>query len=624
MHQPYISAQEKITEGTVRAVVLGVILSIVFTAANAYLGLHVGMTVSASIPAAVISMAILRRLMKTGSILENNLVQTIASAGVSLASGIIFTIPAFFIWHATHSDIAVPSILTITFISLMGGALGILMMIPLRRLLIRDEHHTLPYPEGTACAEVLIAGERGGEMAKKVIAGVGAGALYKIGTQIALWKESLFLKLPAPSKAFLGLEGIPALLGVGYILGPRISAVMLAGGVLGTMVLVPMIAFFGSGNANPIFPSLDHTVSMMSGEDIRLTYVRYIGAGAVTMGGILSLLKALPALIRSLASATSRIRKSVKAEPLRTDHDLPGWVVLFGSLVIGLLSWTLAPDNPAVILMVIVFGFIFVTVSSRIVGLVGSSSSPVSGMTIATLLGTTVLFVGMGYVGTSGMVAALFVGTIVCVAVCTAGDISQDLKTGFLLGATPWKQQLGMFAGIVAGTAVIGGIVYLLANTFGFVPDAAHPHPLQAPQANLMAMIIDGVMNGKLPWDLIFLGMFLSLIVQLFGVSSLAFAVGLYLPVELAAGVMVGGLVRWARAGINAEERGEDPGVLYSSGLIAGEALIGIGFAVLISVNVDLEFAAGWFMPAAEVILTLLAFAGLVYTLWAASKPKTA
>jgi len=623
-HQPYVSSQASMTEGTVRAVILGVILSIVFTAANAYLGLYVGMTVSASIPAAVISMAILRKLLKTGSILENNLVQTIASAGVSLASGIIFTIPAFFIWHQTRGDIDVPSIGTISLISIMGGALGILMMIPLRRLLIRDEHATLPYPEGTACAEVLIAGERGGNMARKVIAGVGAGALYKIGSQIALWKESLSLDLPAPSKAFLGLDAIPALLGVGYILGPRISAVMLAGGALGTVVLVPMIAFFGSGNPHPIFPSVDQAVSAMSGEMIRSTYVRYIGAGAVTMGGILSLLKALPALFRSLASAASRFRNAAKAEPVRTDHDLPGWLVLCGSLVIGLLSWMFAPDNPAVIFMVMVFGFIFVTVSSRIVGLVGSSSNPVSGMTIATLLGTTVLFLGLGYVGTSGMVAALLVGSIVCVAVCTAGDISQDLKTGFLLGATPWKQQLGMFVGIVAGTCVIGGIVYLLGTTFGFVMDAAHPHALQAPQANLMAMIIDGVMHGKLPWDLIFLGMFLSLIVELFGVSSLAFAVGLYLPVSLAVGVMVGGLVRWARAGINSEESGEDPGVLYSSGLIAGEALIGIGFAVLASLKISYDVASGVMGDVAGSILTLIVYAALVYTLWIASKTRTA
>ena len=623
-HTPYVSANATMTEGTVRAIILGVILSVVFTAANAYLGLYVGMTVSASIPAAVISMAVLRKLLRRGSILENNLVQTIASAGVSLASGIIFTIPAFYIWNATRGDIAIPGILTVSFISIMGGALGILMMVPLRGLLIRDEHATLPYPEGTACAEVLIAGERGGAMAKKVIGGVGAGACYKIGTGMALWKESLYSNLPAPSKAFLGVDAIPALLGVGYILGPRISAVMLAGGVLGTIVLVPMIAFFAAGSSTPIFPSLDQTVSAMSGEEIRVTYVRYIGAGAVTMGGILSLLKALPALFRSLTSAAARIRAAA-ARPVsaRTERDIPMWIVLAGSAVIGLLSWTLTPDNPWVILMVMVFGFIFVTVSSRIVGLVGSSSSPVSGMTIATLLGTTVLFVSMGYVGASGMVAALFVGTVVCVAVCTAGDISQDLKTGFLLGATPWKQQLGMFGGIIAGTAVIGSIVYLLGNTYGFVHDAQHPHPLQAPQANLMAMIIDGVMHGRLPWDLIFLGMFLALVVELFGVSSLAFAVGLYLPVGLSVGVMMGGLVRWARAGINAEESGEDPGVLYSSGLIAGEALIGIALAIVASLNVPVDFAAGIF-GALEIPVTLLLYAGLIYTLWRASKLKTA
>jgi putative OPT family oligopeptide transporter len=621
--KPYVAAHETTSEGTVRAVVLGVILSIVFTAANAYLGLYVGMTVSASIPAAVISMAVLRKLLRSGSILENNLVQTIASAGVSLASGIIFTIPAFFIWNITRGDIAIPSILTISFISIIGGALGILMMVPLRRLLIRDEHATLPYPEGTACAEVLIAGERGGQMAKKVIGGVGAGALYKIGTSMGVWRESLNVNLPAPAKAFLGLDAIPALLGVGYILGPRISAVMMAGGVLGTVVMVPMIAFFASGNPAPIFPSLDHAVSAMTGEEIRVTYVRYIGAGAVTMGGILSLLKALPALLRSLASAVSRVRAAASPESIRTDRDLPAWIVLTGSAVIGLLSWTLAPGNPWVIPMVMVFGFIFVTVSSRIVGLVGSSSSPVSGMTIATLLGTTVLFVSMGYTGATGMVAALFVGTVVCVAVCTAGDISQDLKTGFLLGATPWKQQLGMFAGIVGGTAVIGSIVYLLGNTYGFVADAQHPHPLQAPQANLMAMIIDGVMHGRLPWDLIFLGMFLALVVELFGVSSLAFAVGLYLPVGLSVGVMMGGLVRWARAGINAEESGEDPGVLYSSGLIAGEALIGIAIAIVASLKVSYDFATGA-LGVLEIPATLLLYAVLVYTLWRASRPSAA
>jgi putative OPT family oligopeptide transporter len=276
-----------------------------------------------------------------------------------------------------------------------------------------------------------------------------------------------------------------------------------------------------------------------------------------------------------------------------------------------------------VILMVMVFGFIFVTVSSRIVGLVGSSSSPVSGMTIATLLGTTVLFVSMGYVGASGMVAALFVGTVVCVAVCTAGDISQDLKTGFLLGATPWKQQVGMFAGIVAGTSVIGSIIYLLGNTYGFVASAQHPHPLQAPQANLMAMIIEGVTYGRLPWDLIFLGMFLSLVVECFGVSALAFAVGLYLPVGLSVGVMIGGLVRWARSGFDAEESGEDPGVLYSSGLIAGEALIGIAIAIVASMKISYDFAAG-ILGGWEVPVTLALFAALVYSLWAASRPKPA
>jgi putative OPT family oligopeptide transporter len=616
--KPYVAAETSSAELTVRAVVLGTILGIVFAAANAYLGLRVGLTVSASIPAAVMSMAILRTVLKRGTILENNMVQTIASSGEALAAGIIFTIPAFFIWNTQRGDVDIPGLGKIAYICILGGALGIVMMIPLRRLLIRDEHHTLPYPEGTACAEVLISGERGGMQAKKVINGVLIGALYKFGAGLGLWLETMTLPFRTPAKAYLGIEALPALAGVGYILGIRICAVMLAGGLMGALVLVPIIGFFGAAATAPIFPSVSGIIPDMTGEAIRGTYIRYIGAGAVTMGGILSLLKALPAILKTLRLKGDHGRDKNVA-PLRTDHDLPNWLVWGGAVVVGLLTWTLVPAHPIVVPLIVVFGFIFVTVASRLVGLVGSSSNPVSGMTIATLLGTTILFTSFGLVGAEGMVAALLVGSVVCVAVCSAGDISQDLKTGYLVGATPWKQQVGEFVGLICGASVVGAVVHMLGTTYGFVASEAHPNPLQAPQANLMAILIEGVMSGQLPWDLIFIGMFTALVAELFGVSSLAFAVGLYLPVGLSVGVMVGGLLAWITKRNSEVSESEDPGILYSSGLIAGEALVGIGLAVLAYFEIHTE-GLGEALGGAKLPLTLVVYGLLIYTIWRAAR----
>jgi putative OPT family oligopeptide transporter len=610
--RPYVSAETTMAESTLRALILGSVLGIVFTAANAYLGLYVGMTVSASIPAAVMSMFILRKVFRGGTILENNIVQTVASAGESLAAGIIFTIPAFYIWSATGRDIEIPSLATIAYISLIGGALGILMMIPLRRMLIRDEHETLPYPEGTACAEVLLAGERGGTHAKKVFWGLFAGAGYKLLTGAAIIRENLTYVFRTPAKAYLGIDAIPALVGVGYIIGLRVSAIMLAGGLMSSMVLVPVIAFFGDSAMKPIFPVTDALISAMDSDTIRSQYVRYIGAGAVTMGGILSLLKALPALFRSILKMRGH-KSTVVRE--RTDEDLPPRFVLIGTIVVSLLSWLLAPHVPVVIPIIAVFGFVFVMVASRIVGLVGSSSNPVSGMTIATLLGTTLLFTAFGISGVEGMAAALMVGAVVCVAICMAGDISQDLKTGFILGATPRKQQIAEFIGVIAGVIVVGWVVHLLGSTYGFVQDAAHPDPLQAPQANLMAILIEGVMDGKLQWSLIFFGMFIAGIVELFGVTSLAFAVGLYLPVGLSVGIMTGALIKHfvnRRAELS---EAEDGGVLFSSGLIAGEALIGIALALFATVGLSLEMFSGILGPM-ELPITIAAYVALLIALW--------
>jgi putative OPT family oligopeptide transporter len=614
--QPYVQASVTMAESTTRALILGTVLGIVFAAANAYLGLYIGMTVSASIPAAVMSMFILRKFFKGGTVLENNIVQTIASSGESLAAGIIFTIPAFFIWHASRPEIEIPGLWKIGFITILGGALGILMMIPLRRMLIRDEHETLPYPEGTACAEVLIAGERGGAHAAKVLHGLLVGGFYKLLTGAAILRETLTYNLKTPAKAYFAIDAIPALVGVGYILGLRVSAIMLAGGLLASLVLVPVIAFFGNSATSPIFPSTDAAISAMSSDDIRSMYVRYIGAGAVTMGGIFSLLKAIPALLKSFRLVKG---KKAVATLLRTDLDLPAKYVLIGTALVALATWLLAPEAPIIIPLVIVFGFIFVTVASRIVGLVGSSSNPVSGMTIATLLGTTILFVALGFTGTSGMVAALLVGAVVCVAICSAGDISQDLKTGFLVGATPRKQQIAEFVGLIAGAIIVGWVVHLLGGTYGFVKDAAHPNPLQAPQANLMAVLIEGVMESKLQWDLIFFGMFLAGIVELFGVTSLAFAIGLYLPVGLSVGIITGALIRFFLDRKRTVSEGEDNGILFSSGLIAGEALIGIGLALLATAGFAFD-GFGGILGAAEVPVTLAIYATLLLLLWRSAR----
>lgn len=616
--QPFVPAESNMAEMTLRSVILGAVLGIVFTAANAYLGLYVGMTVSASIPAAVMSMFILRKLFRGGTILENNMVQTIASSGESLAAGIIFTIPAFFIWHEAGKPIEIPGLAKIAYISLIGGSLGILMMIPLRRMLIRDEHETLPYPEGTACAEVLIAGERGGVHAQKVFWGLLAGAGYKLLTGAAILRETLTYYFRTPPKAYIGMDAIPALVGVGYIIGIRVSAIMLAGGLMASAVLVPVIAFFGESAIRPIFPATTDLISAMSSDDIRSQYVRYIGAGAVTMGGIFSLLKSLPALFRSVSRLKRKPGGTVQLNE-RTDLDLSPRVVFIGTAVITFLSWLLTPNVPLIIPLVAIFGFIFVMVASRIVGLVGSSSNPVSGMTIATLLGTSLLFVAYGISGPAGMAATMMIGSVVCVAICSAGDISQDLKTGFLVGATPRKQQIAEFFGIFAGMIVVGWVVHLLGNTYGFVQDATHPRPLQAPQANLMALLIEGVMDGKLQWSLIFFGMFLAAIVELFGVTSLAFAVGLYLPVGLSVGIMSGALIHFFIHRKKQVSEAEDGGVLFSSGLIAGEALIGIALALLATVGVSLEAFRGM-LGVAELPVTIAAYSFLLYALWKSAK----
>ncbi len=565
-------------ELTARAIILGLILAVVFGAANAYLGLKAGMTVSASIPAAVVSMAILRGLMRKGNALENNIVQTIASAGESLAAGVIFTVPALILLGIS------PSILYIFLLSLTGGVLGVLMLVPFRKHLIEDEHDVLPYPEGTACAEVLEAGEEGGRKASFVFSGLGVGAIFKfLMSGFKLWNSvpAWFLK---GFRTLIGIDLSPALVGVGYILGLRIAALVLSGGVLGWFVVIPLISHF----KGIVVSSLDDVYSIWS------QYVRYIGAGAVLAGGIVSFLKSMPTFVSALKSL--RFSKTEKMRDLPTNVVLIGVALTFVFMVIvpafkiGLLGAFLA----------ILFALLFVAVSARIVGIVGSSSNPVSGMTIATLLVVSLIFAKLGFRGEEGIVAALTLGAIVCIAACIAGDTSQDLKTGFLVGATPWKQQVTEFLGVGVSAVFIGWTLYLLHRAYGI-----GSVQLPAPQATLMSLVVKGVMEGTMPWYLVSSGIFIALSIELLGIPSLPVAVGLYLPLELSTPIFVGGLL----AQIGGKKEG---GILFASGLVAGDAIVGILLALLIVMGINvpaLPSPSNW----GSIIALLALFVTILY-----------
>ena len=578
--QPYVPADKVMPEFTVVSIVLGAILAIVFGGANAYLGLRVGMTVSASIPAAVISMGIIRKILHRDSILENNMVQTIGSAGESVAAGAIFTLPALFMW-AKEGLGSTPTLVEIGLIALCGGVLGTLMMIPLRSALIVKEHGTLAYPEGQACAEVLIAGEEGGAKASTVFSGLGIAALYKFVTDgLKIFPSEITYDISAYKGAGVGIDVLPALAGVGYICGAKVSSSLFAGGVLGWLVIMPLMVLFGGDSI--LFPVTDMTISeLVSANGVSAlwsNYLRYIGAGAVACGGVLSLIKSLPLIVRTFRDSMSAYGKGRSASSLRTEQDIPMPAVLIGVLVIALVLWLFPPIplNFFTALIVIVFGFFFATVSSRMVGLIGSSNNPVSGMAIATLLKST------GSTGIEGMTAAIVIGGIICVIAAIAGDTSQDLKTGFLVGATPKKQQMGEIIGVVVSSIAIGGILYLLSMAWG----GYGSNDLPAPQAMLMKMIVEGVMGGNLPWNLVFAGVFIALVIEILGIPVLPFSIGLYLPIYLSVPMMLGGALRWVlekRKYASDKEKNNvvQSGVLYSSGLIAGEGIVGILLAVL-------------------------------------------
>ncbi len=576
--KPYIPADKVTPEITVASIVMGVILAVVFGAANAYLGLRVGMTVSASIPAAVIAMGVIRIIMRKNSILESNIVQTVGSAGESVAAGAIFTLPALFLW-AAEGKMDKPGILEITLIALIGGLLGVFFMIPLRNALIVKEHGILPYPEGTACAEVLLAGEEGGANATTVFAGMGFAAVFKLiidGLKLVAGEVTFAVKSFAGA---IGTQIYPAVMSVGYICGPRISSYMFAGGITSWLVIIPLIVMFG---ADTIMAPGTETIGAIfeagGAAGIWSTYIRYIGAGALAAGGIISLIKSLPLIVKTFAGAMKSMSGAGAAGTERTARDLSMKIVIAAIVLLTLIIWLVPaiPVTPLGAVIIVVFGFFFATVSSRMVGLVGSSNNPVSGMAIATLLVSTLLLKLTGNVGSSGMICAIGIGSIICIVAAIAGDTSQDLKTGFLLGATPRKQQIGEVIGVIASALAIGGTLYLLDSAWGFGSDE-----ISAPQATLMKMIVEGVMEGNLAWGLVLVGVFIAIVVEVIGIPVLPFAIGVYLPVHLNACIMVGGLIRLAVDKIRKDERVTNDGILFCSGMIAGEGLVGIILAIL-------------------------------------------
>ena len=630
--KPYIPASKVTPELTVTSVIIGVLLAVVFGAANAYLGLRVGMTVSASIPAAVIAMGVIRVILRKNSILESNIVQTIGSAGESVAAGAIFTLPALFLW-ANEGKMEKPDMLEISIIALLGGLLGVFFMIPLRNALIVKEHNVLPYPEGTACAEVLLAGEQGGANASTVFAGMGFAALFKFiidGLKAVPGEISYSFKKVMNFPGEIGTQIYPAVLSVGYICGPRISSYMFAGGVLSWMVLIPMMVLFGKDLV--LYPGTAPIGEIFvegGASSIWGTYIRYIGAGALAAGGIISLFKSLPLIVRTFGDALKGMGKGEKIQINRTSDDLSMKVVLVAIAILTLLVW-LVPQVPVSFLgavIVVVFGFFFATVSSRMVGLVGSSNNPVSGMAIATLLFSTLILKGTGSAGAPGMQAAIAIGSIICIIAAISGDTSQDLKTGYLLGATPKKQQIAEILGVVASAFAIGATLYLLDSAWGF-----GSAELGAPQATLMKMIIEGVMNANLPWALVLIGVCIAIVVEVVGIPVLPFAIGVYLPVQLNACIMVGGLVRLFIDRLKKPEAEKttitNNGILFCSGMIAGEGIVGILLALLAVFGVDkaIDISGMLNLPvsvaniASLVVFALIVLSVLKFSVWKKTK----
>jgi len=640
--KPYVPATQSPAELTLKAVIIGALFGLLFGASTVYLGLRAGLTVSASIPIAVLAISVLKRLGGS-TILENNIVQTIGSAGESVAGGVVFTIPALI--FLTPNGPEYFNYFQITVLTFAGGILGVLMMVPLRRALIVKEHGILPYPEGTACAEVLVAGERGGKLATLVFSGLGVGALWKaLSWVFNIFRTEVGYTAPRTSQfpnASLNVDISPEYLGVGYVIGPRIAGTMFAGGVLSWLVLLPLLSILGQYITVPLPPihpnfasnpatGRPFLLSEMSPGQIWSAYIRYIGAGAVLAAGLITLARTIPTIVRSAKDSLKDLgNRAGGAGQLRTEREIPMSVVLIGSLLVGLFL-ALAPRMPLqgnflAAALIVIFGFFFAVVSSRITGLIGSSSNPISGMTIATLILTCLLFVALSWTGDAYGPVALCVGAVVCIAAANAGNTSQDLKTGYIVGATPLYQQIGLIVGVVVSAFAIGLTTLYLHRVFT-IGSAA----IAAPQATLMATIIKGLLSQNLPWGLVLVGVFLAVTLELCGIHSLSFAVGAYLPIATTAPIFAGGLVRWwveSRSGVK-EESELGAGTLFSSGLIAGGSICGILFAVLVGTETIGPFQAiGNLVPwlhdesaVAQIGSALLFFALAVVTVRAARR----
>ncbi|MGF7057410.1 OPT family oligopeptide transporter [Brassicibacter mesophilus] len=580
---PYIPADEAMPEITTASLVIGCLFAILFGAANTYLGLKVGLTISASIPGAILATGILRGVLRRNNILEANLIQSVGSMGESIAGGLIFTLPAIIIWGMTLK------LSTIVVVTLLGGLLGVLFIVPLRRFLTVEEHGELVYPEGMAAAEVLVTGSTGGTGFKTVLSGLFGGAIYKLlSGGFALWLEEPEWTIKPVQNTIFGVDVLASLVGVGYIVGIEAALYMFSGALVAWIGLIPLIKYVGSGLTVPLFPSTD-LIADMSAWSIWSSYIRYVGAGAVAAGGFISLAKSAPTIVSSFKSAMSGIGASGGGNK-RTDKDIPLTWIIGGAILVFILSWVLPiiDVGPVGALMVIIFAFFFSVVSARIVGIVGVSNNPVSGMTIATLLFVTSILRLIGFVGDTGMLAAIIAGGIVCVGIAVAGGAGQNMKTTYIIGGTPRNIQVGMYIGIIASSIFVGMVILLLHNIYGMGSEQ-----IPAPQATLMSMVVKGVMTGKLPWTLVIIGAVFGVMCELMGIPILAFALGLYLPIHLSAGILVGGIIRTLvdkkfKKDDNLLKKQTEKGILLSSGLVAGDALMGIVIAAFAGLNIDI------------------------------------
>ena len=624
--RPYISPNQSPPEITLRAVILGILIGVIYGAANAYLGLLAGQTVSASLPAAVIGMFVLSTAFKSRNVLENNIVQTIGSSGESLAAGVIFTVPALIFLGER------PSLALIFALAGVGGLLGMLFMIPLRRYLIVREHGKLAFPEGVACAEILKAGEHGGSQFGLVMRGISVGAAYRFVVEMfQLWNREFTFTFQRLHQATVAGEGMPALLGVGMIIGPKISTLMFAGGFLGWMIILPLLHAYGSASLNPMFAT--EILSAMTPGEIWSRYLRYIGAGAVAVGGLMAVVRSAGLMTGAFATIVHDLRGAgrgaVDTRP-RTERDLSSRWLVAGSIAAIVFLWVLlGPGNWRAFVgtgVAVVLAFFFVAVAAFICGQVGSSASPVSGMTISALLATCLIFLAIGWTGPSGMIAAMTVGAVICIAICMSGDMAQDLKTGFLLGSTPWRQQTMNVVGNFAAAATIGFVLYFLHAT-----KTIGSEELPAPQATLMSLIVKGLFGGNLPWTLVLIGMGIGVASEVARVPTLPFAIGIYLPFSTSTAMFIGGIVAWflgrtSQAGGKAGAASRiERGILVSSGLVAGDAIIGLLTIGLIEIA-HIQWGIQPFLGGkAWEFYSLLIFLGLAYWLYrTAAKPRTA